>query len=92
MVALMANTEPDVDYILRGAKSQLECWHFIDHYKSTHNGNPPPRSEIARYLDCSTQNVDILLMRLAKKKLILMDEFERPMIPWKEYPAPPNSR
>lgn len=79
----------DIDYLLANSKSQRECWYFIDDYKRSHNGNPPPRSEIAAHLNCTTQNVDILLLKLAKKGLIVLDEHEKPMLPGREYPPPP---
>lgn len=80
----------DIDHILANAKAQRDCWHFIDQYKTDHNGNPPPRNEIAKHLKCTKQNVDTLLLKLKDKHLIIMDEYERPMIPDREYPPPPE--
>jgi DNA-binding MarR family transcriptional regulator len=76
----LGDNPPDIDAILRNAPTQLKVYRFIDTYKESHNGNSPPRSKIAAHLKCTTQNVDVVLMRLADKGLIAFDEDLQPMI------------
>lgn len=56
------------------APAQMRVLQFIKEYKAAHDGNPPSREQIAHGLGCSLQNVDSLLHKLERKRLISFDE------------------